>query len=51
MLLTAAAFGGFLLLPADFDYGPFALLLLMLGIGMGAFAAPNTASIMNSVPP
>ena len=51
MLLTAAAFAGFLLLPADFDYGSFALLLLMLGIGMGAFAAPNTASIMNSVPP
>src|SRR5664280_2739576 len=40
MLLTAAAFGGLLLLPADFEYGAFALLLLMLGIGMGAFAAP-----------
>ena len=51
MLLTAAAFAGFFVLPADFDYGPFALLLLMLGIGMGAFAAPNTASIMNAVPP
>jgi MFS family permease len=51
MLLTAAAFAGFLALPADFEYAPFALLLLMLGIGMGAFAAPNTASIMNAVPP
>jgi MFS family permease len=51
MLITAAAFVGFLALPADFDYVPFALLLLMLGIGMGAFASPNTASIMNSVPP
>jgi EmrB/QacA subfamily drug resistance transporter len=51
MLITAAVFGGFLTLPADFDYIPFALLLLMLGIGMGAFASPNTASIMNAVPP
>jgi len=51
MLITAAAFVGFLTLPADFEYVPFALLLLMLGIGMGAFASPNTASIMNAVPP
>jgi MFS family permease len=51
MLITAAAFVGFLALPADFEYAPFALLLLMLGIGMGAFASPNTASIMNAVPP
>jgi EmrB/QacA subfamily drug resistance transporter len=51
MLLTAAAFGGLLVLPADFEYVPFALLLLALGIGMGCFAAPNTASIMNAVPP
>jgi MFS family permease len=51
MLITAAAFLGFLMLPADFEYAPFALLLLMLGIGMGAFASPNTASIMNAVPP
>jgi MFS family permease len=51
MLITAAAFAGFLMLPADFDYPAFASLLLMLGLGMGAFAAPNTASIMNAVPP
>ena len=51
MLITAAAFVGFLMLPADFEYAPFALLLLMLGVGMGAFASPNTASIMNAVPP
>ena len=30
---------------------PFGLLLLALGIGQGSFAAPNTASIMNAVPP
>ncbi|MGD0248431.1 MAG: MFS transporter [Candidatus Limnocylindrales bacterium] len=51
MLISAAAFVGLLVLPADFDYVPFAMLLFSLGIGMGTFAAPNTASIMNSVPP
>ncbi len=51
MLLSAAAFAIFLVVPADFDYVPFGLLLLALGIGQGSFAAPNTASIMNSVPP
>jgi MFS family permease len=50
MLITAAAFVGLMILPADFDYVAFAALLLSLGIGMGTFAAPNTASIMNSVP-
>jgi MFS family permease len=51
MLLSAAGFVGLMVLPADFDYLPFAILLLALGIGQGTFAAPNTASIMNSVPP
>ena len=51
MLLSAVAFALFLLVPADFDYVPFGLLLLALGIGQGSFAAPNTASIMNAVPP
>jgi MFS family permease len=50
MLISAAAFLGLLFLPADFDYVAFAMLLFALGIGMGTFAAPNTASIMNSVP-
>jgi MFS family permease len=51
MLLSAAAFAVFLLVPSDFDYVPFGLLLLALGLGQGSFAAPNTASIMNAVPP
>ena len=51
MVLSAAAFAAFLFVPADFDYLPFGLLLLALGIGQGSFAAPNTASIMNAVPP
>ena len=51
MVLSAVAFMVFLAVPADFDYVPFGLLLLALGIGQGSFAAPNTASIMNAVPP
>ncbi len=37
-------------LPANFNYLPFAILLLMNGIGMGLFSSPNTSSIMSSVP-
>src|SRR6185437_1737989 len=36
---------------ANFNYGWFALCLLVLGTGSGLFAAPNTTAIMNSVPP
>ncbi len=50
MLLSALGFVGLLALPADFDYPVFGLLLLVLGISQGVFAAPNTASVMNSVP-
>ena len=38
------------LLPADFNYVMFAALLFFLGVGQGMFAAPNTTSVMNSVP-
>src|SRR5205085_2910177 len=50
LLLVAATFVGFLVLPVDFDYRAFAVLLLLNGVGSGLFAAPNTASIMNAVP-
>ena len=51
MLIAALAF--FLLerLPVNFDYRQFAALLLLVGIGMGLFASPNQAGIMNSLPP
>jgi EmrB/QacA subfamily drug resistance transporter len=45
---------GFLLLtflPANFDYIWFALIIFMLGFGQGMFTAPNTSSVMNSLPP
>jgi MFS family permease len=50
MLLAATSFALFLTLRANFAFPVFALLLLMNGIGMGLFAAPNTTGIMNSVP-
>jgi MFS family permease len=50
LLVSAAAFGGLLLLPADFRYAAFAGLIFLAGAGMGLFSAPNAAAIMNSVP-
>jgi MFS family permease len=51
MLGAAASFGLLMLLPADFSFPVFAVLLLMNGLSMGLFAAPNTTGIMNSVSP
>ncbi|MFE9310485.1 MFS transporter [Streptomyces sp. NPDC006706] len=51
LLLVTASFLGLLALPVDFAYGPFAVLLLVSGFGQGMFSAPNTSSIMGSVPP
>ncbi|MFG2634627.1 MFS transporter [Streptomyces sp. NPDC048362] len=51
LLLVAASFLGLLALPVDFDYGLFAALLLLSGLGQGMFSSPNTSSIMGSVPP
>jgi len=50
MAIFGASFIGLLLLPVDFSYWTFALLSLANGIGGGMFAAPNSASIMSSVP-
>jgi MFS family permease len=50
MLVAALSFLLLMFLPANFAYGVFALLILLNGIGMGLFAAPNTTGIMNSVP-
>jgi MFS family permease len=38
------------ILPINFSYPWFALLLLLNGLSMGIFAAPNRANIMNSLP-
>ncbi len=37
-------------LPMDFPYPLFALLLLLVGLSLGLFAAPNTSAVMNSLP-
>jgi MFS family permease len=51
LLVVAATFVGLLLLPVDFGYLPFAVLTFLNGVGSGMFASPNTAQIMNAVPP
>jgi MFS family permease len=51
MVLAALSFGLLELLPVDFAYPAFAVLLLLNGIGMGLFSSPNRAAIMNSLPP
>jgi EmrB/QacA subfamily drug resistance transporter len=50
LLVAAAAFCGLMLLPVDFPYWAFALIILCNGIGSGLFASPNTSAIMSSVP-
>ncbi len=50
LIVVAASFFGLLALPVDFDYGLFAALLLLNGLGQGMFSSPNTSSIMGSVP-
>jgi MFS family permease len=50
LLVSALAFGGLLLIPTDFTYPEFAVLIFVAGAGMGLFSAPNAAGIMNSVP-
>ena len=50
MLLMAASFIALLLIPVNFDYWLFALLVFLNGVGGGFFTAPNTAAIMSSVP-
>ncbi|WP_236652325.1 MFS transporter [Streptacidiphilus neutrinimicus] len=51
LLLVAGSFLGLVALPVDFSYGSFAALLFVSGLGQGMFSAPNTSSIMGSVPP
>jgi MFS family permease len=51
MVVAAASFAALQLLPVDFVYWQFAGILLLNGIGMGLFASPNRAGIMNSLPP
>jgi MFS family permease len=49
-LLTGLSFVFMLLLPVNFSYGLFALILALNGFGSGLFTSPNRAEMMNSVP-
>jgi MFS family permease len=51
VLVAATSFALLIVLPVDFSYIWFALILLLNGIGMGLFQSPNTAGVMNSLPP
>jgi MFS family permease len=50
--MTGAAVSFLLLelLPANFSYPEFGLILFLNGLAMGAFSAPNRVSVMNSLP-
>ena len=50
LLLAAICFVGLMLLPVNFSYPLFALLIFGNGVGSGLFASPNTSAIMSSVP-
>jgi hypothetical protein len=49
-VLTGVSLIGLQAIPIDFSYWMFALLLLLVGLSMGLFAAPNTSAVMNSLP-
>ncbi|MGI8696708.1 MAG: MFS transporter [Mycobacteriales bacterium] len=51
MILAAGSFLLLNFLPVDFSYLAFAGILVVNGLGMGLFASPNRAAIMNSLPP
>ncbi len=48
--LSGVSFLLFDLLPMNFNYVAFAGLLILVGVAMGLFFAPNTSSVMNSLP-
>jgi MFS family permease len=51
LLLSGIAFVLLQLLPINFSYIFFALLIFLFAVGMGMFFAPNQAAVMNSLPP
>jgi MFS family permease len=50
MLCSALGFVLLDRLPINFDYAELAPILFLLGLSMGAFASPNRAGVMNSLP-
>ncbi|MFB9236753.1 MFS transporter [Plantactinospora siamensis] len=50
LVVMAGSFAGLLLIPSDFSYPVFAILVFLNGLGGGLFSAPNTSLVMSSVP-
>ncbi|MBO0768192.1 MAG: MFS transporter [Solirubrobacterales bacterium] len=50
MLATGLCFLALWLLPTNFSYVLFALILALMGISFGMFASPNRAAVINSLP-
>jgi MFS family permease len=50
LVIMSLSFLGLLLIPTNFSYWIFGVLVFLNGAGGGMFAAPNTAQIMSSVP-
>jgi MFS family permease len=51
LTISGASFLLLELLPINFSYIWFAVLIFLFAVGMGLFFAPNQASVMNSLPP
>ena len=51
LVISGASFLLLELLPMNFHYVFFALLVFMFAVGMGLFFAPNQSAVMNSLPP
>jgi MFS family permease len=51
LVVSGASFLLLELLPMNFHYLWFALLVFMFAVGMGLFFSPNQAAVMNSLPP
>lgn len=50
MVLMALTFVALVMIPVDFDYWLFAVLVFLNGLGGGIFTAPNSAAVMSAVP-
>ncbi|AKS35988.1 MFS transporter [Mycolicibacterium goodii] len=50
MVLMAVTFVALVMIPVDFNYWVFAVLVFLNGLGGGIFTAPNSAAVMSAVP-
>ncbi len=51
MIVSAIGLLALVALPVDFQFWLFGLVIFVIGLAMGLFAAPNQTGIMNSLPP